>query len=315
MSEHLYIGIDIAKLKVDVASTEQFLGSFPTDAKGLKRLVNMLKKLNPACVALEPTGSYEVPVIQALQVAELPMSMIHAGSVRHFARSLNVHAKTDEKDASIIALFAQTFKPQRLQDKPASEVRLRALRQRKKQVRDDRVREIGRLETSHNKEIRRMIEKNIVRLQKEEERLSEMMAEVVKSSEIMRKKCQVLQSVTGIGPANSATLVSMMPELGKVSRNRIAALVGIAPFNKQSGSKDGKRTCMGGRAGVREDLFMAAMSAKQHNPIIREHYKQLIARGKPHKVAIVACMRKLLHYLNQLMWEFYQSEGNMTQAA
>lgn len=298
----IFVGIDVSKNWLDVAVHEHEAGAFRTgnDDTGLASLVKRLKKLKPALIVLEPTGGFEMLVVAALSQARLPVVAINAKRVRDFARATGQLAKTDKLDAKVLAHFAAAVQPALRNLKNVQEEQLSALLIRRKQVLDMITIEKNRLVTVRAK-MRSDIEAHLQWLSKSLKKLDKELEEFVKGTPIWKEKDALLQSVPGVGPVTSATLLGMLPELGVCNRQEIAALVGVAPVNKDSGKKHGKRRVYGGRADVRSVLYMAALAAKKFNPVIKKFYERLIKQGKEKKVALTACMRKLLVILNAMM--------------
>lgn len=297
----IFVGIDVSKAWLDIAMHEQeetFRVS--NDAAGIASLVKRLKKLKPTLIVLEPTGGFEMLVVAELTHANLPAVVVNAKRVRDFARATGQLAKTDKLDAKVLAHFAMAVRPPVRSLRSAEEEQLTALLTRRRQVLDMLTVEKNRLVTVRAK-MRADIEAHIHWLSKSLKELDKEIEEFVESTPVWKEKDGLLQSVPGVGPVTSATMLGMLPELGKLNRQEIAALVGVAPVNKDSGRKQGRRRVYGGRADVRSVLYMAALAAKKFNPIIKEFYERLIKQGKEKKVALTACMRKLLVILNAMM--------------
>ena len=297
----LFVGIDVSKAWLDIAVHEQAESyrAGNNDA-GIASLLKRMKKLKPTLIVLEPTGGFEMLVVAELSHAGLPVVAINAKRVRDFARATGQLAKTDKLDAKVLAHFAAAVRPVLRNLRSQEEEQLTALLTRRKQVLDMLTMEKNRLVTVRAK-MRSAIEAHIQWLSKSLKELDKELEDFVKSSAVWKEKDVLLQSVPGVGPVTSATLLGMLPELGKLNRQEIAALVGVAPVNKDSGKKQGKRRVYGGRADVRSVLYMAALAAKKFNPVIRKFYERLIKQGKEKKVALTACMRKLLVILNAMM--------------
>lgn len=300
-AEEIFVGIDISKVWLDIAVHEQaevFRAS--NNEAGIVSLVKRLKKLKPSLVVLEPTGGFEMLVVAELTHANLPAVVVNAKRVRDFARATGQFAKTDKLDAKVLAHFAAAVRPALRSLRSAEEEQLTALLTRRKQVLDMLTMEKNRLVTVRAK-MRSDIEVHIQWLSKNLKELDKEIEDFIKGTPLWKEKDALLQSVPGVGPITSATLLGMLPALGLLNRQEIAALVGVAPVNKDSGKKQGKRRVYGGRASVRSVLYMAALSAKKFNPIIRKFYERLIQHGKEKKVALTACMRKLLVILNAML--------------
>src|SRR6266496_365788 len=309
----IFVGIDVSKNWLDVAVHEQEEAAFRTsnDEAGIASLVKRLKKWKPTRIVLEPTGGFEMLVIAELTHAGLPVVVINAKRIRDFARATGRLAKTDKLDAKVLAHFAAAVRPALRSLRSKEEEQLAALLTRRKQVLDMITIEKNRLVTGRAK-MRSDIQAHLQWLSKSLKELDKEIEEFVENSPAWKEKDAVLQSVPGVGPVTSATLLGRVPELGKLNRQEIAALVGVAPMNKDSGKKQAKRRVFGGRADVRSVLYMAALAAKKFNPIIQKFYERLLKHGKEKKVALTACMRKLLVILNSMM---HSNQPWRTQAA
>lgn len=297
----IFVGIDVSKAWLDVAVHEQreeFRVS--NDSVGIADLVERLKKLGPTLIVLEPTGGFEMLVVAEMTRAGLPVAVVNAKRVRDFARATGQLAKTDKLDAKVLAHFASAIRPAVRTLRNEEEEQLTALLTRRRQVVDMLTVEKNRLVTVRAK-MRSDIEAHVDWLSASLKELDKEIEDFVKGSPVWKVKDALLQSVPGIGPVTSATMLGMLPELGILNRQEIAALVGVAPINKDSGRKQGRRRVYGGRADVRSVLYMAALSAKKFNPVISKFYDRLLKQGKEKKVALTACMRKLLVILNSMM--------------
>lgn len=297
----IFVGIDVSKAWLDVAVHEtEELFRVVNEENGIASLVKRLKKLKPSLIVLEPTGGLEMLVVAELSHAGLPVVVVNAKRVRDFARATGQIAKTDKLDAKVLAHFAAAIRPALRNLKSDEEEQLTALLTRRKQILDMVTVEKNRLVTVRAK-MRTDIEIHIQWLSNNLKELDKEIEGFVKGSPAWKEKDDLLQSVPGVGPVTSATMLGMLPELGKLNRQQIAALVGVAPVNKDSGKKQGRRRVYGGRAEVRSVLYMAALAAKKFNPVIRKFYERLLQQGKEKKVALTACMRKLLVILNAIM--------------
>jgi transposase len=268
---------------------------------GLEQLSERLRSLSPQIVALEATGGFETVVAAALAATGLPVVVVNPGQIRAFARALGQRAKTDPIDAMVIAHFAEAtgLKPRPLPDEAT---RLLAdLVTRRRQILEMLVAERQRHERMLAAHLRKSIARLIKALEKELFSLDTDIGDAVRSSPAWRDKEDLLASVPGVGPVISRTLIAELPELGQLNRKQIAALVGLAPFTRQSGQWRGKSFIGGGRSAVRSALFMGAMVAKQHNPVLKAFFDRLIAAGKPKMVALIAVARKLLTILNAIL--------------
>jgi transposase len=273
---------------------------FSNDETGIASLVKELEKRKPKLIVLEPTGGFEMLVVAELSQAGLPVAVVNGKRVRDFAKATGQIAKTDKLDARVLAHFAAAIRPEVRALRTGEEEQLTALLTRRRQILDMLTVEKNRLVTVRAK-MRADLQAHSHWLSNHLKELDQEIEEFVKGSSLWKEKDTLLQSVPGVGPVTSATMLGMLPELGLRNRQEIAALVGVAPINKDTGSKKGKRSLYGGRADVRSVLYMAALSAKKHNPFIRTFYQRLIQHGKEKKVALTACMRKLLVILNAIL--------------
>jgi transposase len=296
------VGIDVAKDQLEIAVRPEQPGwQAANTAEGVQALVDQLKALAPQLVVLEATGGYERPVAASAAAAGLPVVVVNARQVRDFAKAIGRLAKTDAIDAAVIAHFAEAVELEPRPVRSGDAAALEALIQRRRQLITMRAAEKTRVPQAVTREVRERIKRHIAWLDAELEELDHELGEAIAASPIWRERDELLRGVQGIGPVVSVTLLVELPELGTLSRGQIAALVGVAPLNCDSGTKRGHRTIYGGRAQVRQALYMAAVSACRSNPVIRPFYEQLCARGKPKKVALVACMHKLLTILNAML--------------
>ena len=296
-----FVGIDVAKAQVDVAvrPTDQ-LWSISYDESGVRDLVSRLKALQPAMVLLEASGGLELPLVAALAAAALPVVVVNPRQVRDFAKATGTLAKTDALDATTLAHFADAVRPAVRPLRDAETQVLNSLVARRHQVVTMLVSEKNRRGTAISA-VRPRIEAHIAWLERELDDLDEGLRQTLRSSPVWREKDDLLRTVPGVGEQLSLTLLAYLPELGTLDRRQVAALAGVAPFNRDSGTMRGKRTVWGGRSRVRAALYMGTLSATRCNPVIRDFYQQLLAAGKPKKVALVACMRKLLVTLNSML--------------
>jgi transposase len=299
--EEIFVGIDVSKASLDVAVWQpEQSWQVGNDVEGIGKLLKRLKELGPKLVVIEATGGYEKLIVAELVLAKVAVSVVNPKRVRDFARSVGQLAKTDKIDARILARFAQAVHPTPRPLRSEEEERLSALVSRRRQIIDMLTAEKNRLATAHLTTRKRM-EKHIAWLQEE---LADMEGEIdqfIQNTPLWKQKDELLRSVPGVGEVTAYTLLADLPELGTLDRQGIAALVGVAPLNKDSGIKRGKRRVFGGRETVRNVLYMAALSAARFNPQIKTFYDRLINAGKEKKVAIVACMRKLLVMLNSII--------------
>ena len=296
-----YVGIDVAKAQVDVAvrpTGQRWVVSY--DESGVGELVAQLEDLGPALVLLEASGGLELPLVAALAAAALPVVVVNPRQVRDFARAAGTLAKTDALDAAVLAHFADAIRPSVRPLRDAETQVLNSLAARRHQVMTMLVSEKNRLGTAISA-VRPRIEAHIAWLEQELDDLDEGLRQTLRSSPVWREKDDLLRTVPGVGEQISLTLLAHLPELGTLDRRQTAALVGVAPFNRDSGTLRGNRTVWGGRARVRAVLYMGVLSATRYNPVIRDFYQRLLATGKPKKVALVACMRKLVVILNSML--------------
>lgn len=298
----VYIGIDVAKARLDVAvRPTEVRWSVPGEEPDLGRLITDLRTLAPTLIVLEATGGYEVPVVSALAAAGLPVVVVNPRQVRDFAKALGVLAKTDTLDAAVLALFAERIRPEpRPLPDPALSA-LTALVARRRQLSEMLVAERHRRRQVQDPTVRHDLAQHIRWLERRLAHTTRDIGRLLETTPAWRVKDQLLRSAPGIGPTTAAVLIGQLPELGTLSRRQIAALVGVAPFACDSGSLRGARHIWGGRLGVRGALYMATLVATRHNPVIRAFYHRLLAAGKKKKVALVAAMRKLLTMLNAML--------------
>jgi transposase len=301
MDPTTYLGIDVAKAQLDIAvrpSGEQWISG--TDAASLDELVGRVQALQPELIVLEATGGREGPAVAALAAAGLPVAVVNPRQVRDFARAVGQLAKTDVLDAQVLAHFAQVIHPtpRPLPDAQAQE--LAALLARRRQLIQMQTAERQRLDTAVLA-VQPHIQRHLAWLQAELSDLDRTLSQQVQASPVWRERENLLRSVPGIGPTTALTLVAELPELGRLDRKALAALVGVAPLSCESGTWRGRRIVWGGRARVRTALYMATLVASRHNPTIAAFYTRLCAAGKPKKVALIACMHKLLTILNAIV--------------
>jgi transposase len=297
-----HVGIDVSKERLDVCSLPDG-GTFSVanDRAGIDELIaRLLEGVRPELVVLEATGKYERPAAVAVAAAGIAVAVVNPRQARDFAKAAGRLAKTDRIDAQVLARFAGAVGP-RPSVLPDEEARvLQDILLRRRQLLEMMVAEKNRLQMA-SEAVARRIAAHVRWLEKELSRVDRELDEAVRESETWRANEELLRSVPGVGPVLARTLLAELPELGTLPRRRLCALVGVAPFNRDSGTFRGKRQVWGGRAPVRAALYMGALVATRHNPLIREFYERLLAAGKPKKVALVACMRKLLSILNAVM--------------
>jgi transposase len=297
-----FVGIDVARDRLDVhlrPSGEAF--AVARDGEGLAQLVERLQALAPQLVAMEATGGYETIVASAVAAARLPLAVVNPRQIRDFARATGKLAKTDRIDAAAIAHFAEAVRPPA---RPIADAQAQALGElvaRRRQVIEMMVAERNRRRRATQHRVLRAIERHLELLQSELSELDHDIDGAIRNSPAWQADADLLDSVPGIGPATLRTLIAELPELGRLDRRKIAALVGVAPINRDSGTLRGRRTIAGGRPTVRTALFMAALVASRANPVIALYYVKLRAAGKTGKQALVACMRKLIVILNAIL--------------
>jgi transposase len=297
----IYVGIDVAKAQLDIAvrpSGEQW--TMPHDDAGIARLVSQLQGFSPTLIVLEATGGLELPVTAALAEAGLPVAVVNPRQVRDFAKATGRLAKTDTLDAQVLARFAEAVQPTPRPVPDAQAQELTALLARRRQLIAMSVAERQRL-GSALPAVRVGIETHIAWLDQELANVDSELRRTIQDSALWRVKDRLLRSVPGVGPVLATTLIAELPELGSLNRKEVAALVGVAPLNRDSGSLRGRRTIWGGRRRVRTALYMGTLVATRHNPLLRSFYERLCEGGKAKKVALTACMHKLLTILNAMV--------------
>ena len=301
----MFVGIDVAKAELVVSvlpTMERF--TVANDERGVRTLVERLHVIGPQLIVLEATGGYELLSVAALAAALLPVVVVNPRQVRDFAKATGQLAKTDRIDADILARFADVVRPAVRVIADAEAQELDALLARRRQVLEMLQAERNRLGQVFGKGkrlVRKSLKAHIAFLERELRMTDTDIGEMVKNSPAWRERDELLQSVPGVGPVLSRTLLADLPELGRLSRREIAKLVGVAPLSRDSGTMRGRRFVQGGRATVRAVLYMGALVATRRNAAIRIFYQRLVAAGKPKKLALVACMRKLLTILNTMV--------------
>ncbi len=296
-----YVGIDVAQDWLDVAV--HGIGQpwrVTSDEQGVKSLIGTLREQGVHLVVMEATGGYEIPITVALGTAGIPVAVVNPRQVRDFARSLGKLAKTDRLDAQVLAYFAAATRPtpRALPDEQARE--LGALVARRRQLLQMHAAELQRRQRALPV-VRQRIDRVLAVLEQELRGLDQDLGDRLRQSPLWREQEDLLRGVPGVGPALTFSLLADLPELGTLSSKEVAALVGVAPLNRDSGRWRGKRVIWGGRAHVRTALYMPTVVAVRWNPVLREFYQRLVTAGKPKKVALVACMRKLLVILNAML--------------
>lgn len=297
-----FIGIDVSKRLLEVAVHEsEYHFRCVNKESAFGELIAELMALHPERIVLEATGGLEIAVTAALYAAGLPVVVINPRQVRDFAKALGQLAKTDRLDARVLAHFAAAVKPALRPVKTAADLELDALVARRSQLVEMLAAEKNRRATAATATVRQEVEEHIDWLEERIKSVDSQLKAQLQSSAVWRATDDVLQSVPGIGPVVSLSLLADLPELGTLNRQQVAKLVGVAPLNRDSGAQRGTRHIYGGRAPVRTALYMATLTAVRWNPVIKEFYQRLLAKHKPFKVAMVACMRKLLSILNVMV--------------
>lgn len=301
MREEVYVGIDVSKAELVVAMRPTGESMTLTyDRAGLKQLVTRLGKLNPALVVVEATGGLQRQMVAALWTAGIAVAAVNPAWVRGFARGRGLLAKSDRIDARLLALFAERERPEPRPPLDAETQALQELATRRDQLIEMRVAEEQRLARA-SAQVRKTLRHHLSYLEGHIKDTENEIDKMVRRSEAWRHRSEVLRSLPGVGKVFCLTLLSMMPELGTLSCKAAAALVGTAPFPDDSGTRRGRRVIIGGRYQVRNKLYMCALTAMRSNPVLKQFYQQLIARGKPKKVALVAVMRKIIVTLNAMV--------------
>lgn len=302
VTEKVHVGIDVCKARLDVALLPRGEAlSLTNDEEGIEALTEKLVEASATLVVLEATGGYERPLVAALAASQIAVAVLNPRQARDFAKATRRLAKTDKIDALVLARFAEAIRPTPKAPPEAEALEFQAILARRRQIIGMMVAEKNRLGASTSKKVRSRLEAHIRWLEKELARIDRDLEEVINQSPTFKENEALLRSVPGVGPVLSRTLLAELPELGSLSPRELSALVGVAPLNRDSGIFRGRRSVWGGRAKVREALYMGALIASRHNPHIKTFYERLVASGKPKKVALVACMRKLLTILNAVM--------------
>jgi transposase len=298
----VFVGIDVAKDKLDLAcSNSKQLLSFSNDAKGIGQIIKLLTEVGPARIVVEATGGYERLLVNMLLDAKLPVAVVNPSRVRHLAIGLGILAKSDPIDAFVLSEFARLAEPRLAQRQSANQAELDALITCRRQLSSARTDQGNCRQTTVSKAAGKSLDKVLKTLDDQIESLDKQIRQLIDSDDDFKNLDRLLQSVPGVGQVLSSTLVGELSELGTTDRRKIGALVGVAPFVNQSGGSQKKRTIRGGRTQVRNVLYMAALTATRFNPVIKQFAQRLGEKGKPAKVIIVACMRKLLSLLNAMV--------------
>ncbi len=296
-----HIGIDVSKAILDVyiLPFKKYM-QFKNDTKGIQKLTEKMKAFPQASIVMEATGGYEKPIAQSLQKAGLSISVVNPRPIRDFAKALGKLAKTDRIDAEVIALFAEKMQPKANRQYSETQQKLAELNARRRQIIEMITMEKNRLDKASD-ELKKSIQRIIKALEKELQTVNEALEKYIQNDAEYAQKNTLLKSIKGVGSVVAAGIVADLPELGSVNAKQISALAGLAPYNRDSGTLRGKRTIWGGRAAVRNTLYMATLVATRHNPQIKSFYERLCNAGKLKKVALTACMHKLLIIMNAMI--------------
>jgi transposase len=299
--ELVYLGVDIAKSYLDAAIGKE-KRRFGNDGVGHRQLIKWVKQIESSVqVICEPSGGYERALVRALVGAQLKVSLVPANRVRQFARAAGILAKTDRIDAEVLCAFAEAMQPGTVRASQLEQERLRELESQRRHLTHLLVMEQNRGARVSDASVQRLNRSLINQIKKQIERLDLLIKEHIEGSAQLSDKAAKLTAISGVGARTAALLLAQLPELGQLNRREVAALVGVTPFNRDSGKMRGKRAIYGGRRPVRHGLYMAAFVAARHNPILRQFYLRLRAAGKPAKLALTATMRKLLIVLNSAL--------------
>jgi len=297
-----YVGIDVAKAHVDLYDTvtERHI-RFENNGSGIRKCVSLLISLTPQLIVLESTGGYELDLAVALTEASLPAAVVNPRQVRNFGRAVGRLAKTDQIDAILLAQYAATIKPPRRATRDRNGRQMKALVARRQQLVKMRTAEINRCEHIRDKVIAGSINAITRTIDRELKKIEQRLVILIEQLPELKRKMQALLSVPGIGPTTATMLLTEVPELGQLNRRQIAALIGVAPINRDSGTFRGKRMTGGGRQAVRTRLYMPTVVACHHNPVLQQFYERLLQNGKTKMTALVAAMRKLLTIINNML--------------
>lgn len=301
MTLKTYVGIDIAKEKFDVfINTDSRIAQFDNTPSGHQALIALLESYEVELIAMEATGKYHGPLCAALTLKAFPVAVVNPRQVKNFARALGKLAKTDTIDAAVLCRFAQAIEPPVREQNDIQTQRLAGMVTRRRQLIDIRTAELNRLDGAIY-EASQSIQIHVAWLNQQINDIDDDIHRQLKVMPVWQEKAKLLEEVKGLGKVTISTLLAMLPELGKLTRREISALVGVCPYAHESGKMKGQRTIWGGRSAVRAALYMATLSATRSNKTIKECYERLLARGKAKKVALTACMRKLITILNAML--------------
>lgn len=308
VEKEIFIGIDVSKERLDMFDGIKGNTS-STNPKKIKQLAEIFKEKKVTLVVVESTGGYERGIVKALWEVGVPVSIVNPRQVKRFAQGLAVEAKTDKIDARVLQKFAEMIRPRATPPMTENMLRLSELLDRRRQLIESLITEKNRLKTpDRSKEMLRSVTRLIAFLQKELDGVTKAAREIIQADSKLKAKAELLLSEHGVGEVLTLTLLGELPELGTINRAKISALVGVAPFDNQSGTRDGRRHIRGGRKQVRTILYMAALTAIRRSPTLKPYFINQVKKGKPKKSALVACMRKLLITLNAKMRALILSE-------
>lgn len=301
--EPCVVGIDVSRDNLDVGhSLSKQVTRYENAPQGFRRLVARMRPLHPGLIVLEATGKYHQGIAKHLhEKGKFRVAIVNPTRVRHFARSVGLLAKTDALDARVLARYGEAVKPAIWEPREACVEELSELTMRRRQLVDLLTAEKNHLRTASSKDAKESILKIVEYLQTEQKVLEIKIRKLIATEEELKRKAELLQSMVGVGPALASTILSSLPELGKLDHKQVSALVGVAPLNRDSGTHQGTKRIFGGRGDVRRVLYMGAVSACRTNPLIRDYYRRKIAEGRPQKVVLVACMHKMLIHLNAML--------------
>lgn len=301
-SESILVGIDVSKDKLDTARSDTGeIVTLANNERGIAKMVDALRAAAPSLIVIEATGGYEQPALEAMLDAGLPVALAQPAHVRHMAKALGILAKTDAIDARVLVTYARHASPRLAEKRSKNRVELEALVTCRRQLIQVRTEQLNRLGSTRAKAARRAVQAVLDAINKQIKDLDEQIRALIESDDDMNRWDRIVRSVPGVGAVVSATLIAELAELGALGRAPISALVGVAPFNRDSGRHRGRRAIRGGRPSVRSALYMAAVTAIRCNPIIRAFAQRLKQAGKPNKVVIVAAMRKLIAIINAMI--------------
>tara|TARA_R110002111_G_scaffold108086_1_gene166738 strand:+ start:35692 stop:36645 length:954 start_codon:yes stop_codon:yes gene_type:complete len=317
MQQHntIFVGIDIAKFKFDVAFSHLSKGvTYDYTPAAIKEFIQTLQEIQPQLICLESTGKLHQKLLACLHKHHLPVSVVNPRQIRDFARAKNQLAKTDQIDARTIMQFAQIMQPRITPPLTQAQQKMREFSSRRQQVSKMIIQETNRLGTTEDTEIDKLIQQSIRAYKKQLKVIEKKLKQLIAADEQAQERAAILQSVPGVGAITAALLIAELPELGSLNRKQFARLVGVAPTNRDSGTMRGRRTIGGGRVGIRNGLYMPTIVAQKHNPKICAFYKRLVESGKPKMVALLAAMRKLLIILNVMIKEGKKWNENVMKA-